>query len=907
MSQWTQNRRGSTHRTPSTSGRQAFADVCLKIVDYSLAGVIFVGPHIFGGRHLLGRFVILSLCVAAAIAWCARQLALDKPCWIRTSSFGIFLTAIAWVTFQLTPLPLAWIKSLAPAHVELLPLWSGSNSSISLGVWQTLSLSPEDTRLALATLIAYALLFLTAVQRLETFADVQRITRWVAVSTVIVAGLGIVQFFTANGKFFWFYEHPYAATTGDLKAGFTSRNHCAHFLVLGLANLVAWVTLSRHQERTPRRPKPPKHGFGREETGNRRYYLNLVLLAAATLLAFAILATLSRGGTLALATVLGVLAAIYARAGLLNFNHFLAAAVLIFVIIGALSFSGSYDALSRRLDSLSTASLEKIDTHSGRRKIWSANVDAFQASPLTGWGAGSHRYVYPVFIGESTTTEYTHAENGYLQIASEHGLPGLILLGAAMLASGWWCLRTVISNQDDRPTQIVAGGIAAALAASAVHSIVDFVWFIPACMAVTVLLAACALRLAQLSGESARKSYSQQPLTQLSRFNLTFAVSLAGLWALLAAYPAALTSLKWDAYLRADQAVQVIAAVNPQARETQLEVITESEALNGAALWENLVTVVREYPQNARAHARLASVLLSRFEELQLVGDNAMTIGQIREAADASHFESPQALREWLTTAFGNNSKLLYLAHHHAHQAVRLCPLQGEAYLCLTELAFLEGLGQRGYETYADQALRVSPDNSQVLFTFGKNALIAGDLDKSLQLCTRAFAGSGKHQFEIVRIMSQQFDAAEFLSRFHPDWRTLEYIWTSYKQTGSLDDLQSILPYAAACAEQQTPKLPAYRAGKVWHDLSCMQWEMNEPRLALESLQLAYTTFPESVITRRQLGKCLMHFKQFEAAESHLRWCAQQYPDNVAYRAELQQATRAKMQRLASQTHSTVR
>ena len=48
----------------------------LKTVDLGLGAIIFVAPHLFGGRHPLGRFVIVALCVVTAIAWFARQLVL---------------------------------------------------------------------------------------------------------------------------------------------------------------------------------------------------------------------------------------------------------------------------------------------------------------------------------------------------------------------------------------------------------------------------------------------------------------------------------------------------------------------------------------------------------------------------------------------------------------------------------------------------------------------------------------------------------------------------------------------------------------------------------------------------------------------------------------------------------------
>ena len=49
-------------------------------------------------------------------------------------------------------------------------------------------------------------------------------------------------------------------TARELKAGFTCRNHFAHFLVLGLAMLLAWVMLERHSQIATLRFRPTLAG-----------------------------------------------------------------------------------------------------------------------------------------------------------------------------------------------------------------------------------------------------------------------------------------------------------------------------------------------------------------------------------------------------------------------------------------------------------------------------------------------------------------------------------------------------------------------------------------------------------------------------------------------------------------------
>ena len=907
MSNWNPSHR--RHGSSSASNRVSpdfTANLCLKLVDFGIGSLIFAGPHLFGGRHMLGRFVILSLCVVTALAWFSRQVLAQKPCWHRGGALGLCLAAIACVAFQLVPLPDNLLNTLSPRIANILPTWTNTTSAnVHLGKWQTLSLAPEETRLALATLVAYVLLFVTTVQRLESREDVKKIIRWIGYSAIIVAALGIVQYFTANGKFFWFYEYPYTDTIGELKACFTSRNHFAHFLVLGLTCLLSWIMLRRGKSQSIQGSRNSLDHFSKQHASDSHPSpVRMGLYLGITVVVIAILASLSRGGALAMASAIVVVVAIYSYFGLVRSKHIACGALLTVVAMAALSVSGEYEKVTERLESLTSQSLDKLDSSRGRRRVWSANLEAIRAGHLTGSGAGTHRFIYPLYMKEAIPSEYTHAENGYLQIATENGLLGVVLLILALGTCGFWCWRAMRHAGNDQEQLILTGGIAAALAASAVHAIVDFVWFIPACAVVTILLAACASRLAQFSSQSFRHLTPPVTLGIITRFNMCVAAALVGTWTVFTLFPSARTSLEWDRYLLADNAHQATAerrAHTPGEAQTDL---VEAEELNASSVLIHLARVVHDYPHSARAHIRLAGGLLSRFESLQQKNDNPMAINQIREAAQASQFNSPQALRQWLETAFGKNCRLLYQAHFHACRALELCPLQGEGYLYLAELCFLEGRNSLSTEDHYSQSLLVRPYDPEVLFSVGKYRLIAGKVEEAFRLWRIAFQGSGKHQRHIMQILAGRMSADNFVQLFSPDWTSLEYLWHSYQQSGTREDLKHLLPYAQQVAERQSPKLNFASAAATWLSLSQMQKQMNDPRAALHSLHVACSANPENFAVRYQLGQSLLDFKQYEQAEPHWRWCLSQQPDNPTFQDKLMQAFRGKMQRLARFTHS---
>ena len=337
----------------------------------------------------------------------------------------------------------------------------------------------------------------------------------------------------------------------------------------------------------------------------------------------------------------------------------------------------------------------------------------------------------------------------------------------------------------------------------------------------------------------------------------------------------------------------------------QQEALAESEALNRASMLEHLNNVLREYPQSARAQARFAGVLLENFENMQRASDNAMPINQIREAALAGGFRSADQLRDWMQHAFGQQSQLLYQAYYHARRALELCPLQGEAYLCLAELSFLEGPSANTYQAYEQQGLQVCPCNCELLFAFGKNRFIAGDEGEAVRLWQKAFLGAGNHRDHIIRLSGTWMTAPTFLETYKPEWDSLNTVWHLYRESGE-ENRAALLSYATHQAEEATPAMPPHTAGGVWLSLAKMQNELVGPELALKSLQQAYLLVPDRFAVRYELGKCLLALEQYAPAEAHLRWCNHQIPGNAAIRRDLQLAIRGTMQQLARSTRTSL-
>ena len=862
------------------------ADRCLQIVDAGLLAILFLAPLFLGGRDALGKLVFIVLACIIGVAWFTRQSLLKKQVHqTRSWAYPLAIAAIAMLALQLVPLPWNWLQQLSPRNSSLLTLWQGeANSPAQLGVWQTLSLTPSATKLALAMLIAYVLLFVATVGRLQTVDDIGRLLRLMAISVVAMGTFGLVQYFASNGRFFWFYEYPFVNTKTYVLGSFTSRNHFAHYLVLGIGPLLAWIAL-----RGLAKPQTRKH-HGTAGSERSPFAQNAPLYAGLTLVVFAVLLSVSRGGVLALALASTVTIAIYYRRGFLSSSYLYGVAVLGLLVVGLLSLYG-YDSVSNRLDDFTAGSIESLDSGGGRRKIWSANLAAIGQGGLFGAGAGSHREIYPTYLPESLDLHFTHAENGYLQIATENGWLGATLLGCTLLLISSWCWRANRRSKSKGPQSkeqlILAGAVTASLAASLVHSLVDFVWYIPACMTLTILLAACVLRLAQLAGNE------QQPTSSVAwppirRLCMAATVLLAASWAILVASGPGTAATHWNQFRLASAASRARSITTLVKNEQQeAETLKEAESLTQVMIY-HLRYTLRSDPSSASAHARLASKYLLLFQQRQINADNSMSVSQIRAAATASRFASAQELRQWLTRAFGKNSQLLYQSHYHARRALQLCPLQGENYLVLSDLCFLQGQSQAAIQAYIDQGLLLRPYDFKVVFAVGEQLSTLGRDDEALAHWQRIFRYRGKHQLRIIQILSRVMPAASFVELFHPDWQTLHYVWKVYRHSGSEQDGQTIANYSTKIAQRDCPEQPAKQAVVVWRTLASMFKDLGN----LQGVLHCYQHAPNQYSVRRELGRTYLQLDLYPQAEPYLRWCLARRPEDTALKAEMIHATK---------------
>jgi len=307
--------------------------------------------------------------------------------------------------------------------------------------------SPYDTRMQLQLLLADIILVFLASQAFRTLQDWRDFFWFVMLFGFFLAGFGILQHLTFNGKLYWFREMHY----GGIPFGpYVNRNHFA-----GFAELVIPIALV-----------PLILGKVRRE---RRFVIGLFALLPIG----ALFMSASRGGIVAFGVELVFLALGIAlqRAGS---KHLLSGGIVLLAALSLVSWLGVKEVLSR-FGSLQSLEVKEAKRASMRHGTWKIFLD----HPVLGTGLGTIQLVYPPYETLYDGKIVNHSHNDYLEALAETGILG-------GLCCAWFIALLVLAALRSLQEQSLSFAIAFRLAGLAaccgflVHSLVDFNLHIPA-------------------------------------------------------------------------------------------------------------------------------------------------------------------------------------------------------------------------------------------------------------------------------------------------------------------------------------------------------------------------------------------------------------------------------------------
>ncbi|MDA0590540.1 MAG: O-antigen ligase family protein [Planctomycetota bacterium] len=861
----------------------------LLAVDGSLLLAVFGVPFLLGGRIAIGEAALALSAVSASFFWVAHVAMNREVGWIRSRSGILLIAIVALMLLQVTPLPATLLRSLAPNATTMLPLWKADGGLG--GEWPFLSLAVSATRRSLVSGLACVLLFYVTSQRIRVAKDAERILRWFCVSAIAMCIFGLIQYLTANGLFYWFYKFPGGTTIDRVKGAFPNKNHFAQFAALSVGPLIWWcMTIGRDQ------------GDGKSSWGQRASIPQEVLtgsvLAGMAIVISSILLARSRGAVLATSAGLTVLMVVFYARSLISKRLLLAISGL-GGLTGIIVLAVGYQSVVARLDNWDD---------SGRFLIWKANLEIIQDFPLFGSGIGSHQDIHHRYLDQPFAKgEYTHAENSYLQIASETGLVGAGLAGLCLITCFFWCAKGVRISQS-RDTTIALTAITCSLVVSCVQSLFDFVWYIQGCMVPVVILMACASRLYQIERSSRSPSSHSEPVRIPRAIIATLAVIIVvtGGWMMEQLAPAIAAETHWRQY----RYLTLDANSDEEWRQVRGDL---NPGQSGSEFRTKILAIYRAAsadPQDARFHLRLGLYYHSLFHQLQQHAENPMTLSQLHDAGLDGGFDSRQEMHEWLERAVGSNLKYAHASRWHLIRCLELNPLQAHAYLYLSELEFLrqpdaDSDEQESFEEFVDsttrfskdcvaQALELSPFNGQVLFAAGRGAMAEGDFETAMALWKKSFHRDISMQLQITRVLAEYYQsdlARLLLEAFEPDIEQLTRMADVLAEMQLHQDEQRLL---RVLSEQLVARAREPDNRDRADDLlaaAAVFVKLNDPDKVTECLESAAKAAPSSFVVRLENAIWLQNLGKPMEAMRHLEFCERLNPKSE------------KVQRLLAQTH----
>ncbi|MBZ5564144.1 MAG: O-antigen ligase family protein [Acidobacteriia bacterium] len=428
---------------------------------------IILGTAIVGGAIAFGGVQPLAYSLMEVAIFTAVLLALIQQARSGQIKFPLPLWPalfVLLVTFQILPLPAWLVRVLSPKRFLSLPLAAQSGSGPS---WITLSIYPHDTEVALLKLLAYLGVFLLAAYLFDSGTRKSLLVRILIGLGCAEAIYGTFQYLTHTEKILWYKKIYYL---GLATGTYINHNHFAGLLEMAGPFVVASVygAYQYHAGQDSRRR--PRRSSGADVPAARLLFWAFLML----IIVMGVIFSVSRGGiiaTLLSIMFMGLLTAFRTRrkawvTGLL---------VFLLCMVGYGVWIGLGPVIGRFEEIRETNYLQM----EGRLSFWRDSYRIITEYPLTGTGWGTFGVAFRGYQSTWVDTFVDHPHNDYIEVATDTGLVGAVLLWVPIL---FLFGKMVYSFATDyrRFRSVVTLGCAGSTLALLLHSLTDFNLQIPA-------------------------------------------------------------------------------------------------------------------------------------------------------------------------------------------------------------------------------------------------------------------------------------------------------------------------------------------------------------------------------------------------------------------------------------------
>jgi tetratricopeptide (TPR) repeat protein len=274
-------------------------------------------------------------------------------------------------------------------------------------------------------------------------------------------------------------------------------------------------------------------------------------------------------------------------------------------------------------------------------------------------------------------------------------------------------------------------------------------------------------------------------------------------------------------------------------------------------------------------HYRLGLANLELFSRKQAQSPDTLSLAEARTILDGDRFKDPEAARAWLEKLYGPDLALLETAHASFRRSLECCPLNGQAYVRLAQLCFLDGVHPP--QPFCKQALLVRPNDPDVHLQVGLEAWLAGDLSTARECWANACRWQPDSKWKFLPIVAEQLSAEQAADFVPMDFEGLKWLARKESESGRRDGLPHVIEQAQKAVEADPERSKSagawvalhelyqeahlessaeaclrqaiHRAPRdVGHHLLLIRWLMTQERWedALEQAQTARRSFPQT-------------------------------------------------------------
>jgi O-antigen ligase len=382
------------------------------------------------------------------------KINLPVPLWI--------IPFLCLVFIQTIPLPVRIVSWLSPNR-----LFFDVEAALVPGAahWAILSIYPHDTLFGFVKLLAYLAAFILAAYSFEPREGRSALAPGLIVLGTFEAGYGIVQYLTGYQKIFGITKQFY---TEEATGTYINHNHFAGLLELVIP-FAAMMVFYNLQSR-------PGHGGGERwggRPGRTGFDPRIVFYAfVVILLLVGVVFSRSRMGIFSVLTGLILMGLL----GLLGEGRRAWMVITLLVIACSLTYAVwiGLDPIVKRFESVTPSG-----SPYARTTIWKQASGILKDYPAVGTGLGTFPVAFRRYQTSLLELQVDHAHNDYLEVATDTGIAGAVLLFVPIL---WLLIKMILAyagarNPYRRSVLLACIGSTAALL---VHSTMDFNLQIPA-------------------------------------------------------------------------------------------------------------------------------------------------------------------------------------------------------------------------------------------------------------------------------------------------------------------------------------------------------------------------------------------------------------------------------------------